>query len=257
MQVTIIQLRLSETEPPRSRFERVRKLLKLVHDADLVLLPELWQTGFCSFDRYAEAAEPIDGKTASAMAQAARDLEAYVLAGSIVEREHDKLYNTSLLFAPTGELVGRYRKIHLFRFQSREAEILTPGTEIVVVPTELARLGMSTCYDLRFPELYRRQLDQGAEVFLVSAAWPYPRLDDWALLVRARALENLCFLIAANCSGENAGCTFIGRSCVVDPWGQVIAGAGDSEAVIRAEIDLATVSRRRSTFPAVDDRVLR
>ena len=256
MRVGIVQPRLTRDETPHERLDRMRRLIEHHAGADLVVLPELWRTGFCSFDRYAATAETEAGETASAMSELASQLDACLLAGSIVERDGDRLYNTSLLFGRTGELLAKYRKIHLFGFQSREPELLSRGREVVVLATHLGTLGLSTCYDLRFPELYRRQLDRGAELFLVVAAWPHPRVDDWMLLVRTRALENLGYLVAANCAGQDGDCTFAGRSCVVDPFGQVVAEADDGEAVISAEFEIETVRDRRSAFPAVSDRVL-
>jgi predicted amidohydrolase len=144
--------------------------------------------------------------------------------------------------------------MHLFGFQSQEEDILTPGDTPVVVETQFGFLGMATCFDLRFPELFRAMVDLGADMFLVCSAWPYPRLEPWIMLNRVRALENQCYLVCANCCGMNNGIQFVGHSMVVDPWGTVLAGAGDEETVVETRIDLSKTAEARSHFPGLAGR---
>ena len=125
-----------------------------------------------------------------------------------------------------------------------------------MVDTELGKFGLSTCYDLRFPELYRRMAVMGAEVFLVASAWPYPRLEAWLMFNRVRALENQVYLVSSNCTGSNRGKAFVGHSTVADPWGTPLAAGGDGECVVRAEMDLSQIPEIRTTFSAFNDRVL-
>jgi predicted amidohydrolase len=158
---------------------------------------------------------------------------------------------------PEGEILGSYQKIHLFTYQSQEAGILTPGSSIRVIPTEFGHFGLATCYDLRFPELFRKMLDQGAHFFLISSAWPYPRLEHWLLFNRTRALENLSYLISSNCVGINRGTQFLGHSLVVDPMGQIVAGGDDGECIVHAEVDRDIVLRVRAEFPALRDRIFK
>ena len=224
-------------------------------DCDLVILPEIWNLGFMDFDAYALKAEEQDGPTLSALREAAIKAKVLLHTGSFVLREGDALYNSSYLVSPRGEILANYRKMHLFGHNSRETRILTTGKEVVVADTPLGRLGMATCYDLRFPEQFRAMAERGAEMFLVCSAWPYPRLEHWILLNRVRALENQCFLISANSAGPQLGSTFAGHSMIVDPWGIAAAGAGDEEAVIKSEIDLSEVAGARKRFPAFNDRV--
>jgi len=256
MKVAIVQLGLANAERPDERLNHMFRLIERHSDADLIVLPELWKTGFCSFDRYVATAETESGELAQSMSKLASKCDAYLHAGSMVEQDGDRLYSTSLFFDRNGALLAKYRKIHLFGYQSREPEILSHGRDVLVISTDLGKIGLSTCYDLRFPELYRRQLDQGAHIFLIVAAWPRSRIDDWLLLVRARALENLGYIIAANCAGEDRECTYAGHSCIVDPYGQIVAQGSSGEAIVSAEIDLDCVQTRRSSFPAIDDRVL-
>jgi predicted amidohydrolase len=222
--------------------------------ADLVILPEMWNIGFMSFDNYVSEAEDRDGPTIAALRAAASRIGVHLHTGSLVERRQNGIFNTSYLLAPDGSTLGSYDKIHLFGYNSKEAQLLSPGRDVVVLETGLGRVGMATCYDLRFPELFRRMVEQGAEMFLICSAWPYPRLEHWLMLNRVRAMENQCFLVSANSVGVNRGAQFVGHSLVVDPWGTILAGAGDLEGIVRAEIDRDAVRVAREQFPALADR---
>jgi predicted amidohydrolase len=147
--------------------------------------------------------------------------------------------------------------MHLFGYQSLEKRLLTPGQEAIVVSTPWGMAGLSTCYDLRFPEFFRRMVDLGVEIFLVAAAWPLARLSAWTLFTRARALENLAFLFSCNCAGSDAGRQYAGHSALVDPLGNVIAEGDEGECFVSAEVDLSLVNRVRKDFPALEDRVIK
>ncbi|MDD2573405.1 MAG: carbon-nitrogen family hydrolase [Bacillota bacterium] len=260
MNVAVLQLEVNEEKTKDERIAHATDILEGMHRDDkqlqLVLLPEIWGTGFSNFDNYEEESEELKGRTYSAFAPLAAKLGCYILTGSFVEREGSDLFNTSLLIDPEGNIVARYRKIHLFGYKSRETEVLTPGKDITVVRTEFGIWGITTCYDLRFPELYRAMVDKGAEGFLVPAAWPINRLDHWSVFNKARAIENQCYLISCNCAGSHGGVTFGGHSMVVDPWGIAVASGGDKETVVWANIDLEEVKKSRRTFTALKDRVL-
>ncbi len=256
MKVASIQLAVREG---RSKEETVAYALDMMdkcRGCDLVLLPEIWNIGFFAYDEYLSQSEPIDGFTASAVSAKARDLGAVVFSGSFVECRNGKYHNTSLLFGRNGETLGVYRKMHLFSYKSREPELLTPGREVAVVDTEFGKVGLSTCYDLRFPELYRAMVDKGAEFFLVTSGWPFPRLAHWLTFNQARAIENSCFLVSCNAAGIQVGSRFLGHSQIVDPWGVVVAGSAHDECIVKAEIDPAMVRQVRAEFPALRDRVL-
>ncbi|MCX8118033.1 MAG: carbon-nitrogen family hydrolase [Desulfobacterota bacterium] len=256
MQVVSVQLSIGDEEKAK-RIERVEALLDQARGAELVILPEIWNIGYFSFDLYAKEAETIQGETARRLSRKAKEHGFFLHGGSFVEVEEGKLFNTSLLFDPDGQVIARYRKIHLFGYGSQESQLLTRGNEVVVVETPLGKLGMCTCYDLRFPELFRIMLDRGAELFLVTSGWPYPRLEHWLMFNRVRAIENSAFLVSSNGTGKNRGVQFCGHSMIVDPWGTILASAGDEECLLRAEIDLKKVSSVRKEFPAVQDRILR
>jgi predicted amidohydrolase len=222
--------------------------------ASLVVLPEIWNVGYFAFDEYDRKAEPLDGPTVEAMAGLADEYGVYVHAGSIVERDGDDLYNASVLVDADGEVAAVYRKVHLFGYESDEQRLLTPGEEAVTADTSFGTVGMATCYDLRFPELFREMAAAGARLVLVTSAWPNARLDHWQLLTRTRALENQSYLAAANLTGDNEGVELAGHSVVVDPWGVTRVDAGTGEGVTLADVDLETVAESRSSFPALADR---
>ncbi len=256
MLVTSIQLEIREEETKEERISRVEKILDGLKGTDLIILPEIWNIGFLAFEDYYRESEPLWGATAERMSHKAKELNAYLLAGSLIEKEGDHYYNTSLFFDGNGKLIGRYRKIHLFGYGSAETKLLKPGRELVTVPTELGVFGLSTCYDLRFPELYRCLLDQGAEYFLVTSAWPYPRLEHWTVLNQARAIENSAYLFSSNCCGVQKGTRYLGHSMLVDPWGTPLASAGMHEALVTAKVNRGEVQKIRTEFPPVRDRVM-
>jgi predicted amidohydrolase len=254
MRVTCLQLGVGD-RPKDENIQHALELLDQAPQSDLILLPEIWPCGFFSYDRYFSESEPIEGHLVSLFRSQARQRRCHLLMGSFVERADGKLFNTSILFNPDGESLACYRKIHLFGYHSKEAELLSPGAEVVVSSTPWGPSGLSTCYDLRFPELFRKMVDQGAKFFLIPSAWPLARLDAWVLFNRARAHENLAYLISCNCVGLNAGLPFAGHSMVIDPWGRTLAEAGEDEALLTVEIDPGLVDAVRGEFPALADRV--
>ena len=254
LKLSVLQLEINDAESTDQRLQKVEAFLDEAGDCDLAVLPELWNVGYFSFDQYCKESDLLTGATLKRISAKACERQIHVFAGSIVEREGGNLYNTAVLFSPQGKVIATYRKLYLFGYGSKERELLKTGNNVVVADTPFGRVGMTTCYDLRFPELYRMMVDKGAVLFLVAAAWPYPRLEHWHLFTRTRAVENLAFLVASNCCGVNQGVRFVGHSVVVDPWGVPVALAGDEEVVVKTEIDLSAVDRIRQTFPALADR---
>jgi predicted amidohydrolase len=234
--------------------------------AALVVLPEVvaWRG---PRDEEAAHVEAIPGPTADAMAALARTHRLVLCAGSWLERspEPDLAYNTTCVFGPDGTLLARYRKIHLFdvaipeRVAVQESATRLAGDEVVTVATPLGTLGLSICYDLRFPELYRRLAHAGAEVLLVPSAFTAPTGEaHWDVLLRARAIENQCYVLAANQTGRSPhGFADYGNSLVVDPWGVVLARAADGPGIALAEIDRARLSRIRRELPSLANTRLR
>ncbi len=257
MRASLIQIAVNEDETVEARRARVAALVRAQAGADLVVLPELWTTGAFAFEEFGTAAEPLRGPTHEAMAAAASDTGAWLHAGSVPERGPDgRLYNTSLLYSPSGDLAASYRKIHRFGFDKGEAVLMGAGHEPVTVRLPETTVGVATCYDLRFPELFRTLVDAGAETFVVPAGWPERRRSHWTLLAQARAVENQAFVLACGTAGAHAGVPQAGHSIVVDPWGEVLAQAGAGEEVLTVEFDPARAAETREQFPALKDRVL-
>ncbi|WP_030805792.1 carbon-nitrogen family hydrolase [Streptomyces sp. NRRL F-2799] len=257
MRASLIQIRVDEGESVAERRLRAADLVRAEAGAGLVVLPELWTTGAFAYDTFATEAEPLQGPTHEAMAQAAKDAGVWLHAGSIPERDADgTLYNTALVFSPSGELAASYRKIHRFGFDQGEAVLMGAGREPVTVPLPETTVGLATCYDLRFPELFRTLTDAGAETLVVSAGWPERRRAHWTLLAQARAVENQAYVLACGTAGTHAQVPQAGHSIVVDPWGEVLAEAGPDEEVLTVEFDPAKVPATREQFPALKDRVL-
>ncbi|GGK23584.1 hydrolase [Pilimelia terevasa] len=255
--VSLVQLDVDLAVPPPVRRARAAALVRAQAGADLVVLPELWPVGAFAAAAFAAAAEDLTGPTASAMAAAAADAGVWLHAGSLVEAAPDgRRYNTALLFGPDGRPAARYRKIHRFGFDAGEARVLAGGRDVVTARLPALTLGLSTCYDLRFPELFRRLLDAGAEALVVTASWPRRRLAHWRALLCARAIENQAYVLACNAAGTHAGVPQAGHSMVVDPWGRVVAEAGAPAQVLTAVLDPAAVVRTRAEFPVLRDRVL-
>jgi deaminated glutathione amidase len=233
--------------------------------ARLVALPEVffWR-GEKKNER--EAAESIPGPCSAALGELARRLGIYLLGGSILETipASEKVYNTSLLFDPSGNIIACYRKIHLFDVDlangtsHRESATREHGDRVVAAATDLCSMGMSVCYDLRFPELYRALADQGAElVFIPSAFTSYTGAAHWEALLRARAIENQVYIIAPDQFGQSAkSFETHGHSMIVDPWGRTLAELDHGAGVIRAEIDLDYLQKVRAELPSLKHRRL-
>jgi predicted amidohydrolase len=252
--------------------ENVRAAGALVEEAAaagarFVALPETWAFKG-SRDGVMASAEPVDGPSNAALAALAARLGIFVLAGSHYEPspEPDRVYNTSVLLGPDGAVLATYRKVHLFDAVAgtavyRESNYLTPGADVVtaeidVAPAGSATLGLSICYDLRFPELYRALALAGAQLFCVPAAFTaHTGAAHWKTLLRARAIENGCFVIAPDQVGEHLpGRACYGHSMIVDPWGEVVAELADGVGICVADLDLARIAEVRAQIPSLRDR---
>jgi predicted amidohydrolase len=231
--------------------------------ARLVVLPEKWSVLGRGADLRA-GAEPLDGPAVTWARDAARELGIDLVAGSISERVEgdEKLRNTSLHIGPDGEIKATYRKMHMFDVEVdgtvyRESEHEAPGDDVVVSATaDGVELGLTVCYDIRFPELYRILAVRGARIVTIPAAFTVPTTrDHWEVLVRARAIEDQCFVIAANQVGTHVeGLASGGRSMIVDPWGLVLAQAADAQTVITADLDLDAQAAIRTRLPSLANR---
>jgi deaminated glutathione amidase len=232
--------------------------------ARLVVLPERfaqWE----SDQQAAESAEGASRRLADWLSGEASRFGIYLVGGSIIERASGSglPFNTCLLFGPDGAMTGAYRKIHLFDaivdgVTHGESNTITAGNETVCVDTTIGAVGLSICYDVRFPELYRALVDKGAEILTVPAGFTrVTGMAHWEVLIRARAIENQCYVVAAGMSGRTSPSRdFFGHSMIVDPWGTVIAQLDEGDGVVTAQIDLETVQQVRAKLPALNNRRL-
>jgi predicted amidohydrolase len=229
---------------PEANLARARAFAAQAQEAgaDLLLLPELWLHGYDL--KRAESWASLLGEGGFAdMASLAREFRLH-LAGSILERHENGVSNTAVLYGPEGDLLGSYRKMHLFRLME-EHRYLTPGTHATLCPTPWGPTGLGICYDLRFPELFRTMALAGAKLFVIPAQWPVKRLEAWLLLARARAAENELIVAACNRVGRDEDVSFPGRSIVVDPWGNTILEGDDQERLLIAQADLREIEKAR------------
>jgi len=266
MRIHVVQVGYGDDETVADRVARVAALVVAQRGADLVVLPELWAPGGFSYRQWSERSEPVDGPTVAAIAAAAREIGAVVHAGSIVERAApgaDRgpsgrgLWNTSVLIGTDGDVLATYRKIHRFGFGEGEPALMEAGERVVTATLpDGIRAGLATCYDLRFPELFRLLLDAGSRLVIVPAAWPVARVEAWQLLGRARAIEDQLIVVQCNTAGTHAGVRMGGRSQVVSATGEVLAEAGDDEQVLVVDVDLSEVDDWRKRFPVLADRRL-
>jgi len=268
MEIRSAAIQLNSTADKGHNLETAERLVRAAagDGAELIVLPEKWNV-LGDADALHEGAEPLDGPTIAAARSWARELGIHLVAGSIAERVdgHEKLFNTSTLIGPEGELHARYRKIHMFDVDVggvsyRESDNEEPGDEIVTAALggSLAEvtLGMTVCYDLRFPELYRILAVRGASVLSVPSAFTFDTgKDHWEILLRARAIENQAYVVAPNQIGEAPPhYRSYGHSMLVDPWGIVLAEADDVECFVSADLDLQAQDRVRATLPSLANR---
>ena len=218
--------------------------------SQIVLLPELWSTGY-DLEHAAEHARTTE-RLLVRLADLAKERSLFII-GSLLSAKGGHLYNRATILSPQGDLVGEYDKIHLFRLMEEE-KYFTPGTETPLFDFPWGKGALAICYDLRFPELFRKYALEGARVVFLPAEWPYPRLEAWRILLRARAIENQFFMVGCNRVGESKGQVFFGHSSIYDPWGEPVLEGGEGEELLTAEIDLDVVDEARRKIPVFEDR---
>lgn len=217
----------------------------------LVVFPELWSTGY-ALDQAKELASVINSDLFTQISTVATQNKISI-TGSILERRGDQVNNSAAFFAPNGRMLGIYRKIHLFKLME-EDQWLEPGQSPLSLDLPWGKTSIAICYDLRFPELFRRYAVEGAQLILVPAEWPIERVEHWRALLVARAIENQCYIIATNAAGQTGETVFGGHSMIVDPWGKIVAEAGDSPMMVTAEIEMDLVAEVRERIPILTDR---
>lgn len=239
---------LGEIEPNLLHVRR--ELPRLAGEGvQLALLPEMWATGF-AYKRLNELARQTE-ELVEELAELSLK-HGMVVVGSLPEPHDNKVYNTAFVL-DKGALVGKYRKIHLFSLM-QEDRYFDAGDSWLLAETSIGKLGVFICYDLRFPELARRLAVEGADILVVPGEWPKPRQEHWRALLRARAIENQLYVVAANCCGIVGKLDFFGMSMIIDPKGELLAEAGDEAESIIATLDFAAMSAWRDQIPCFGDR---
>ncbi len=219
--------------------------------SDLVIFPELWDSGY-ALDRAKEYASTL-GKGLFAEVDALARSSNLFIFGSMLEKRGVGVYNSQAIFSPRSGVMGAYRKIHLFT-GFNEQQFLSPGEATLTLDLPWGRTSFAICYDLRYPELFRRYAVEGAKVMIVPAEWPHPRLDHWRTLVRARAIENQAFIFACNRVGESLGSHFCGHSMIVDPWGDVVCEGGEGETMLTVKVNTDMADEVRARMTVLADR---
>jgi predicted amidohydrolase len=219
---------------------------------DLILFPELFTTGYC-LDKADVLSEPPKGHSIELLRDLAGRFRVFIVAGSILERRNQTIYNTCHLIGKDGKMLGFYDKVHLFP-PFEEPKYLTAGTSAPIFKTSLGIFGVMICFDLRFPELARELMINGAQILFCPAEFPAERIAIWATLLRARAIENQVFVVGCNRVGSDGKTLFGGRSAIIDPEGTTISQADDSPRLLDATIDLAEVDTARQKLPQLKYR---
>lgn len=256
--IGVLQIAINDTESVDSRVSRVLDLIRAQKGkCDFVVLPELWHVGAFNTELGEQEAQSREGELVAQLTALAKETGLGIHGGSFVESHEDGLSNTALLISPDGDIAAFYRKIHLFGFDEGEAAAMSAGDSLALVQgTPFGNIGLATCYDVRFPELFRALTSRGAETLIISSGWPTARIAQWDILIPARAVENQAWVVACNEVGTHAGVTLGGHSMIVDPSGVIVAQAGDGEEVIYADIDVNIARGLRKSFPVLRDRKL-
>ena len=249
--ISLGQMRVTRGAPD-ANLERVQEWTceAAKRGSGLVLFPELWHSGY-DLEQRERYAAPLGEGVFARISDLAREHK-IAIGGSVLEARDGKIYNSFPLFNADGRCLAVYSKTHLFSLMN-EVKWLTPGETFVTANAPWGLTGLSICYDIRFPEVYRHYAFAGTRIVLVVAEWPVRRIEHWRTLLLARAIENQMFIAACNCLGEFREETFGGCSAIVDPWGRYVVEAGEEESLLTAEIDLNLVEKTRRQFPFFKD----
>jgi omega-amidase len=253
MRVSLAQFSVALGKP-EANLETVKKMVAqaALRCSDIVVLPELWSTGY-DLENAADHATQLDQGIFRQVAHLAQQYEVHILGSCLSLIGHERYGNTAVLFDPGGDAIGVYSKIHLFRLMD-EDRYLVAGNRLTLVDSAWGKVGLAICYDLRFPELFRAYALAGARIVFLPSEWPHPRLAHWRILLRARAIENQMYLVACNRVGVSKETHFHGHSAIIDPWGDVVIEGGEDDQLLTADIALKKVDEVRAKIPIFADR---
>jgi omega-amidase len=252
VRVGLCQIEMDAGDPQGNLSGALASVASVAEYSDIACLPELVTAGY-DLERMAELAIESGDATYRALADAARRHRLYLVAGSVPERRDGRIYNTTFVYNPEGEEIARYAKAHVFSLTG-EDRVFTGGDATTTFDTPWGTMGLTICYDLRFPEIYRKLALEGALVIFAPAQWPMVRLLHWRTLLQARAIENQCFIIGVDRAGFEGEFEFAGHSCAVDPLGKVMAEAGEGPESFVADLDFDVLRRFREKIPCFRDR---
>ncbi len=245
---------------PEKNYENVENLFRQAmeenSDADIILLPEDWSSGFSDkmFQEIEKHVEEEDGPSVTFLKKLAKEYKVWVVAGSISTKHKDgKFRNTTFLINREGEVVGDYSKMHLYSDMDEDVAF-EHGSKTEVYDTEFGKLGFMICYDIRFPELARTYALKNADALIVVSDFPNPRVEHWRTLLRARAIENQMYVVACNRVGPSPMGTYCGHSLIIDPWGDIIAEGGEEQEIIVGEVDFTETNGVRNLIHVFNDR---
>lgn len=253
LKTALIQLDIAFGDPNKN-YARAERLIgqALKEDPDVIILPELWTTGY-DLTRLSAIADHEAETTKAFASRLAKANHINIIAGSVAKQSGDRVTNTLLAFNREGECIKEYSKAHLFRLMNEE-KFLTAGDKDGLFAVDGVSSAGFICYDIRFPEWLRKHVLTGAKLLFIPAEWPKPRLDHWRTLLMSRAIENQAFVIACNRAGSDPDNTFAGHSLVISPWGEILAEADEKETVLFANIDIESIADIRSRIPVFEDR---
>jgi predicted amidohydrolase len=217
----------------------------------MVVFPELWSTGY-ALEQAKELSSALNSGMFSQVGGVATQNKISIV-GSVLEKRGEEVSNSAAFFAPNGRMLGIYRKLHLFRLM-HEDEWLQAGSSSLELDLPWGNTGLAICYDLRFPELFRKYAVNGAKMIVVPAEWPIERIEHWRALLVARAIENQCYIVATNAAGQTGDTVFGGHSMIVDPWGKIVIEGGEAPMLLTAEIEMDLVDEVRRRIPVFEDR---
>lgn len=252
LRMALFQMDIVFGEPESNKKSIEQYFKKIDSTVDIVVLPELWNTGY-DLKRLDDIADENAKDSIAFLKQLAKYYHVNIVGGSVAKQTSKGVTNTMLVINREGELISTYDKAHLFRLMNEEA-FLIPGNDTGLFSIEDQPSAGVICYDIRFPEWIRTHMVSGANMLFVVAQWPLARIDHWKALLTARAIENQCYVIACNRVGEDPNNTFGGHSMIINPWGEVIRQAGTEEEIVYDSIDLSDVNTIRKTIPIFDDR---
>ena len=254
MKIACVQMDMAFAAP-KVNFSKAAELVRRAAQsgADVIALPETWNVGFFPKEELLTLADENAAETREEMGKLAKELSVNIVAGSVAERRGDKVYNTALVFDRAGSCIAEYRKSHLFSPMG-EDQYFTAGESRCRFLLDGVSCGLITCYDIRFPELSRAMALEGMDVLFCVAQWPKVRMEHLNVLTRARAIENQMFLACCNSCGAAGETKFGGGSAIIDPWGAVLAQAGESEEILTAACDLSVLQGIRESIHVFRDR---